>query len=293
MKILIIKLGASGDVIRTTPMLRIFPNEDITWVTQAVNKNLLPLNDSSLTKVLAIEESYCLKKESYDLIVSLDDVYEVAELVSSIQTKDLVGIYLNQKEELDYTESAASWFDMGLISKFGKAKADEIKMANTRSYQDILFEMLGFTFKGEEYFIQKPTDISPQNKLVAIEARAGDRWPMKRWHRYPELADNLSEKGYSVKFLEQRPTIQDYIADIATCETLVTGDTLAMHIGLALKKQVVTIFTCTSPTEIYGYGRMKKIISPHLNEAFYRTDYIPKVVEAISLDEVYKAVIDE
>ena len=292
MKILIIKLGAAGDVIRTTPLFRVFPNEKITWVTQTLNKELLPGNNSNITRILSIEESDSLKEESFDLVISLDDVFEVAELASSIQTKELVGIYLSQEKKLVYTDSAAPWFDMGLISKYGKAKADSIKMANTRTYQEILFEMLGFVFQGEEYFIRIPSDISTRKKLIAIEARAGDRWPMKRWHRYPELADKLKKNGYQIKFLEQRPTMQEYIKDIASCNTLICGDTLAMHIGLALKKRVITMFTCTSPMEIYGYRRMKKIVSPHLNEAFYRTDYIPKVVEAISLEDVYKAVID-
>ncbi len=293
MNILIIKLGASGDVIRTTPLLRKFPDDNITWVTHAVNKELLPKNNSSITRILAIEETECLKTESFDLVISLDDAYEVAELASSIQTKDILGIYLDRSGNIAYTESAAPWFDMGLISKYGKEKADSMKVENTRSYQEILFKMLGFTFQGEEYFIRIPTDIFSEKKQVAIEARAGERWPMKRWHRYPELANRLSDDGYQVKFLEQRPTMQQFISDIASGDTLVTGDTLAMHIALALKTdRVVTLFTCTSPTEIYGYGRMKKIVSPYLNEAFYRTDYIAKVVEAISIEDVYKAVTD-
>jgi len=293
MKILIIKLGASGDVIRTTPLLRKFPDENITWVTHAVNKELLQKDNSSVTRILAIEETECLKNEFFDLIISLDDVYEVAELTSSIQTKDLVGIYLDKSGDIAYTESAAPWFDMGLISKYGKEKADSMKMANTKSYQEILFEMLGFTFQGEEYDIQIPADIFSKKKLIAIEARAGERWQMKRWHGYPELANRLSENGYPIKFLKQRPTIQQFISDIASADTLVTGDTLAMHIALALKiERVVTLFTCTSPTEIYGYGRMKKIVSPYLIEGFYRTDYIPKVVEAISIEDVYKAVTE-
>ena len=47
-------------------------------------------------------------------------------------------------------------------------------------------------------------------------------------------------------------------------------DTLAMHAGLALHKQVVALFMCTSPDEIHGYGRLTKLIDVNLRLNFYR-----------------------
>jgi hypothetical protein len=63
-----------------------------------------------------------------------------------------------------------------------------------------------------------------------------------------------------------------------------------MHIALALKIPTVTLFTCTSAVEIYGYGRMEKIVSPHLKEAFYKTEYIPQAVESIHMEDVLNAI---
>ena len=40
-KILIIKTGAAGDVLRTTSLLRALPNYEITWVVGEANKELL------------------------------------------------------------------------------------------------------------------------------------------------------------------------------------------------------------------------------------------------------------
>jgi len=292
-KILIIKLGASGDLIRTTPLLRVLIDDEITWITHPKNMELLPADSFNFKEVLSIDEADYLKKKSFDLVISLDDEIEVAQLASSIKAKELVGIYMGRDGRPTYTDSAAPWFDMGLISKFGKAKADSLKIANTRTYQEILFSMLGLTFRGEEYFIRIPSGINCNQKHAAIEQRAGNRWPTKRWNRYLELASRLETDGYKVWFLEQRPTMQQFIRDIGRCNTLITGDTLAMHIALALKiRRVVALFTCTSPTEIYDYGRMKKIVSPYLNQAFYLTDYVAKAVEAISLEQVYKAVTE-
>ena len=63
-----------------------------------------------------------------------------------------------------------------------------------------------------------------------------------------------------------------------------------MHFALALKIPTVAIFTCTTPHEIYDYGRMEKVISPFLWEAFYKTEYIPEAVESITQEMVEKAI---
>jgi hypothetical protein len=54
----------------------------------------------------------------------------------------------------------------------------------------------------------------------------------------------------------------------------------------------VTLFNCTSPWEIYGYGLQNKIVSPLLEKYFYQRGYDQAAVRAINLSEVYQAVID-
>jgi hypothetical protein len=63
----------------------------------------------------------------------------------------------------------------------------------------------------------------------------------------------LENDGFKVKIFHQRSHLRDYVDDINECECVVCGDTLAMHSGLALRKRVAAIFTCTSPYEIYDY----------------------------------------
>ena len=52
----------------------------------------------------------------------------------------------------------------------------------------------------------------------------------------------------------------------------------------------MSLFTCTSPWEIYGYGIQEKIISPLLEKFFYQRGYDPRATSAISLSEVLEAV---
>ncbi|MDR1877951.1 MAG: hypothetical protein LBQ64_00110, partial [Bacteroidales bacterium] len=211
--------------------------------------------------------------------------------LSFISYKKLTGVFIDEMSGvIGYSEDSASWFDLSLASRFPKETADRMKYEATRSVQDYLYEMIGKTFSGEEYLIPEDIIPDPQPYLVGIEARAGARWETKRWNAYPQLAEKLERHGFNVRFFTQREYIKDYMRDIAQCCLVITGDTLAMHCALALKIPVVALFTCTSPSEIYDYQRMQKVISPCLWDAFYKTTYIPQAVESISEEVVWEAV---
>jgi hypothetical protein len=64
-----------------------------------------------------------------------------------------------------------------------------------------------------------------------------------------------------------------------------------MHFALGTGTPCVTLFTCTSPWEIYDYGIQKKIVSPLLEEFFYKRGYDRRATTAISMDEVLSAVM--
>jgi hypothetical protein len=64
-----------------------------------------------------------------------------------------------------------------------------------------------------------------------------------------------------------------------------------MHFALGTATPCVSLFTCTSPWEIYDYGVQKKIVSPLLEEFFYKRGYDKRATTAISVDEVLSAVM--
>lgn len=282
-----------GDVLRTTPLLRVISG-NVYWITE---KDCIPLLAPSNNLKKVIDINYIqeqLRNMSFDLVICLDDDIKAAELAAKFNDGSLIGSFLDGDGKVSYTQSAKEWFDMGLISKLGKQRADGFKKRNKKTYQEIIFRMIGKKFSGEEYVINfdgKPK-INKKNKerLIGIENRADRRWPTKQWNKYEQLSEILRKDGLRVKFFQQRETIHEYINDLSGCDLIITGDTLALHIALALKIKVVAIFTCTSPAEIYDYSRMVKVVSPALDRAFYSREYIKEAVDAVSLESVYGSV---
>jgi heptosyltransferase-2 len=290
MKTLIIKLGALGDVVRTTPILRALTAET-TWVTREEALPLLPR--AVLASALDLEQAAALRGAEFDMVLCLDDEPQAAALAASVKAGRRIGTTMDVRQELCYTDEAAAWFDMGLVSRLGKAEADRRKMANTRTYQELLFAMLGKTFSGEEYLIDLAGHRrrTPGQVLrVGLEGRAGPRWPMKCWRGFSELAGLLEKDGRQVVHFRQRESLAEFIGDVAACDAVVCGDTLTMHLALALGIPTVALFICTSPAEIYGYGRLAKVVSPLWKEYFYQREYSPEPGQAIAASEVHEKI---
>jgi hypothetical protein len=192
---------------------------------------------------------------------------------------------------LAYSDDSRSWFDLSLISVYGKKQADQLKLRNRRAYQEMIFEGLGFRFSGEKYLLPgvARTDLTGD---VAIAPVAGAVWPMKNWAYYNDLIRELKACGLKVNVLPRRASLLEHLGDVQNHRCLVGGDSLPMHLGLGSGTPCVSLFTCTSPWEIYDYGIQKKIVSPLLAEFFYRRDFDPRATTAIHLGEVLEATLD-
>lgn len=125
---------------------------------------------------------------------------------------------------------------------------------------------------------------------IAIAPDAGSVWPNKKWAYYEDLKKELIGFGYVVNMLPFRESLLEHINDVQNHRCLVSGDSLPMHIALGLGVRSVTLFTCTSPWEIYDYGIQRKIISPCLEEFFYKREYDQRATMLIPIDEVLDAV---
>src|SRR5690349_19673925 len=157
-KILIIKTGAAGDVVRTTVLLNVLEGA-ITWVIDSRYKHILPVGHPKLQRVITLEEALpALQHEIFDHIISLEEDLDCALLACRIPTTKFTGIYLENKQ-LNYTADTAGWYDMSLISVLGATAANEAKKRNTASFQQLLLNMFGLSFTGEPYCIYRNLQI--------------------------------------------------------------------------------------------------------------------------------------
>ena len=334
MDILIIKLGAIGDVIRTTSILPglkgKYPDSKIDWVTKKESSDILK-NGTLINKLFLIDnnaEKDIVRKE-YDFVINLDDDNNACMISSKIKHKTIIGAYMENGKRV-YTENSSPWFDMGLISKFGKEKADELKAKNKKTYQQIMYEILGLGYKKQEPILildKKELDfgkrfaekdnIKNNDLVIGINTGAGGRWQDKKLsiEETAELIDKLNnklrnktatlllfggrkEKKKNEKIKNMAKTkiidagcnnsLMEFASLVNLCNILITSDSLALHIGTALKKKIVCFFYPTSESEIEVYGRGIKIIGKGKSYCSYETKC--KYPPEWDIDEIVNAV---
>ena len=283
MSILIIKLGASGDVVRTTVLLHKLKGE-LFWMTS--DQNIQLLTGISHVNTVKWADKHSLYGKHFNLVINLEDSKEIAYVLRKLKHDELFGAYLSNDGRMMYTENSKDWFDLSLISRFGRQEADKLKLLNRKSFQELIYRGLGYAFQGEAYYLPKSQD-SDLSGDIAIAGNAGTVWPMKNWAFYKELARVLTDEGYKVNFLPNRDTMIEHLADIRNHKYFISGDSLPMHFALGSGIKCLTLFICTSPWEIYDYRIQKKVISRKLGKYFYRRDFDPEAVRSVSVNEVY------
>ncbi len=288
MNVLFLKLGATGDVVRTTPLLRQFDGH-ISWV--AADKNLPLLQGlSHSVRAVSWENRWEIADRRYELIINLEDDKETSGFLEELDHDRVYGAQLSKSGELTYTTDSQPWFDLSLISNYGRAQADDRKLRNRETYQTLVFKGLGLEFEGEKYLLP-PTELKGLRGDVAISSVAGAVWPMKKWAFYDDLQKELEACGLVVNVLPTRPSLLQHLDDVRGHQCLVSGDSLPMHLALGSGVKCVSLFTCTSPWEIHEYGLQRKIVSPRLEEFFYQRGWNEDATTAISLAEVLEATL--
>lgn len=196
MRILIVKIGAAGDVLRTTALLpglkQKYPQSHIDWLTETAQHDILTGNPDIDTIFRIDALPYTFKHRAYDIVINLDEEPDACHVISSIKTKRIIGTYLKDGN-IRYSPSSAPRFDMSRISKFGITHADRLKKKNRKTYQEMCYEMLGIPFQKQRPSIHiTPNDrtfaaqfasthgIQADNLVIGISSSAGPRWPNKR-----------------------------------------------------------------------------------------------------------------
>ena len=179
---------------------------------------------------------------------------------------------------------------------------DDLKFRkNKKTYQEISFEQLGFSFRKEEYifnvadsdrkFIKdylksKGAQLGKSKKTIGINTGSGHRFAGKRLPAETQLlliekfgkalgaqifllgGEDELERNEEIRKRSLYPVIatgshslKRFAAIVEHCDLVVSGDTTAMHVAIAAKVPVVAYFGSTCASEIELYGRGAKIVS--------------------------------
>jgi heptosyltransferase-2 len=291
-KILIIKLGAMGDALRTTTILSALKDAykdcHITWVTDKNSYQLLKYTDLiDRLIILDAQTSLALQEESFDLLLSFDEAKEATILATLCQAKEKGGFCITPDKRLSVFNKESEYaLRLGLD--------DDLKFRkNKKTYPQIIFEMAGLAYKNQEYILGLPAEekfcqdflarhaIKKQDTLIGIFPGCGIIFPTKKWsvEGFARLIDMLGrenkfrivllggpeeiERNKKISSLIHTDiidagcdnTMEEFINIINLLDLVVAGDTLALHLAIALKKRIVGIFTSTCSQEIELYGR--------------------------------------
>ncbi len=301
MKILIIKLGALGDVLRTTPLLAALraqdPSAQIAWLVNEEHQvvlrhnpliaELLPYNESSLKRITT---------SRYDHVINLDKEPEALHAAQLAKAPKKSGFVRDEKGQLGPADELSDYaYRLGID--------DELKFRlNQKTYQEICFEQVGLSFNQEEYlFSVQPLDrqvaraaLSAQGfgmprtagPVVGLNTGSGWRFAGKKLSTdlYLSLIERLYEELDATVLLlggedekernkwlarnAKAPIINAgshpigvFAGMVEKCQLVITGDTTAMHIAIAVRTPVLVHFGATCASEIELYGRGRKLVS--------------------------------
>jgi len=329
-RLLIIKLDAMGDVLRSTallpPLAEVHPHAAITWLTRPESVALLQRNPY-IAEVLPLgaEATVHLQARQFDRVINLDASKISAALAAVAQAPRKDGFLLDPRGWVQPTNDAArSWLEAGVF--------DDIKRAGTRTYQDRMAEILGLGGRAHRYVFELSADeiedgrqhlnragVDFKRPLIGLNTGAGGRWPLKQWREdgYVEFITRLgrdrdlqflllggpSERERNERLKAASPVklldsgcnneVRHFAAIVSHCDVVVTGDTLAMHLALALDRRTVVLFGPTSAPEIELYGLGEKVVPDMTCLSCYKTscDFVPNCMDLISTDMVEGAVV--
>lgn len=314
-KILIIKLGAIGDVIRTTPLVKAYrkkyKNPKFTWVTWT--PDILPKNEIDEVLTFSVETITYLQNTKFDIAINLDKEKEAGALLYSVDAKEKYGFVLDEGEIAPVNELAEHKFLTGIF--------DDLSKANTLSYCQEIFDICNLKFEGESYLLDNHSDkgypwpnIDKTKKVIGLNTGCGDRWTTRLWsiEHWVNLSKSLISAGHEVillggkqeedrnneissksgaKYLGHFPLSQ-FINLMDQCDLIVTQVTMGMHIAIGLQKKIVLMNNIFNKHEfdLYDLGQIVEPSKPC--DCFYKGKCVhgTSCMETLSTDVVFDSI---
>jgi lipopolysaccharide heptosyltransferase I len=289
MNILVVRLGALGDVVHTIPAVaalrRAFPAARIDWLVEAKHREVVDLV-TVVDRVVVLEKGTPrawrraideLRGTPYDVAVDFQGLLKSAVLARASGARRVIGFSIWHLRE----KTARPFY-----SSTGDAEGGHVIRKNLR-----LLRVLGIDADTIEFPI---ADMGSRASLILGQLvtgpyaliNAGAAWPNKRWppERFGELAGFLAEArgltpivlwGPGEDVLAQTiidassgravlapPTrVRDLVALARGASLGVSGDTGPLHVATAVGTPTVSIFGPTNPERNGPWSAQDAVVS--------------------------------
>lgn len=262
-KILIVKLGfietidnkismdniSLGDIIRTTAILHLFKGDEVTWLTTKEGVPLLT-NNPYIDRILTYDLTTVLQlqAEHFDLLINLEKVPGICAFTDKITAWSRYGFRFDVQKGLAQAYERA-------FEVLANSENPELRKRMKKHWIEVLYEMVGAKWKGEGYILgYKPK--TKETHDIGFNFKVGKRWPSKAWpeENWKKLKRLLGNR-YSVSYQQSLNDIYGYIDWINSCRLIITNDSLGLHLAIALKKKLISLFGPTSEREVYMFDK--------------------------------------
>lgn len=291
--ILIVHLGALGAVVRSTALLkavhRKYPQAHVTWVTDTPAQHLLrhnPLIDRVLTT--NGEDQLVLRALKFDVGFVVDKSLKAIGVAQSTRCEKIFG-FLAEGQGGGIAPATAAARELWLLGlsdeqKFFHNKKSEIQLAT---------EALELPYQRDEYHVPLTQEevarsatrrakwtVDYSQPVIGFNTGCAATIPAKKWtvefHR--SLIARLISTGYRNIVLlggpedglrnqqiaqglpvVESPTdegLRDGLVSTKACDLVITGDSLGMHMAIAMKRFVIAWFgpTCAHEIDLFDRG---------------------------------------
>jgi len=299
-KVLIINLDALGAVLMTTALLpavkRRDPVSTVHWVTLPAAMPLLA-NNPFIDRVWPydFETVSVLQNIRYHRVYSIDKSYRSDALAMLVPAREKLGFGLDRHGAIvPFNREAGYAYRLGLDDRL---KFKENRTSGVR----FLARAMRLDYRGEGYVLELTEEekllaldyrrrnrIGDRDVVIGFNTGCSDLFPNKKMtveqHLWlirkiraaipkarmvllggkTETERNLEIARRSGGRVLNSPTTEGLrrgIVYLQSCDLVVTGDTSAMHMAIALGKQVVVWFGLSCASEIELFGRGEKIVS--------------------------------
>jgi len=326
-RILVIHLGALGAVLRSTaliaPIIRKYPGCHITWVTQKPADQFFK-NHPNIDRVLTTsnEDLLAISSLIFDVVFSIDKSLVAGGLLKLVRAKQIFGFIVEESTGaiVPATEAANKLWSIGLSNqkKFFENQDPETKLVAESLELSYRRDPYNIVLSDEELQEAKSRRASwalPQEVVIGINTGCSGVISHKKLtvETHRKLISYLTELGVKIVLLggpEDRlrnqqishglkvvssPTdsgIRDGLISVEACDIVVTGDSLGMHMSLALNKWTVAWFgpTCAHEIDLFDRG-VAVITQATCSPCWKRTcNKTPMCYDQVNLNEIITGV---